>query len=221
MLSPDQIHRFFEKNAISLRKEPPTRCPCGGSKGGGRPHPLSLMRRRGAAAPLEPPALIMLSPDQIHRFFEKLAQANPTPRIELNYTTPFTLLVAVVLSAQSTDTQVNKVTAPLFAIANTPQAFIALGEEGLASYIRSIGLFKTKARHLIRLSQILIEKYDGQVPSQRSELETLPGVGRKSANVILNVTFGQSTIAVDRHIFRVANRCGLASEKLPWPLNRL
>ena len=162
----------------------------------------------------------MLSAEQIHRFFEALAHATPTPRIELDYTSPFTLLVAVALSAQATDVQVNKVTPALFAAADTPQAFIDLGEEGIADYIRSIGLFRTKAKNLIRLSRRIVDEHNGQVPCDREALEALAGIGRKSANVVLNVAFGRPVIAVDRHIFRVANRCGLASGKTPLAIER-
>ncbi len=142
--------------------------------------------------------------------FERLAEANPSPRTELNYTTPFELLVAVVLSAQATDRGVNKATAKLFPVANTPQALLALGEEGLREHIRTIGLFNGKARNLIAASRLLVERHGGAVPADRAALEALPGVGRKTVNVILNTAFGQPTIAVDTHIFRVANRTGLA-----------
>ena len=162
----------------------------------------------------------MLSAEQIHRFFEALAHATPAPRIELDYTSPFTLLVAVALSAQATDVQVNKVTPALFAVADTPKALVDLGEERVAFYIRSIGLFRTKAKNLIRLSRRILDAHNGQVPCDREALEALPGIGRKSANVVLNVAFGHPVIAVDRHIFRVANRCGLASGKTPLAIER-
>jgi endonuclease-3 len=143
-------------------------------------------------------------------FFRRLRAANPAPRTELEYSTPFELLVAVVLSAQATDRSVNLATRVLFAHANTPQAMVELGVEGLAPYIRSIGLYQGKARNIVATSRILLERHAGQVPADRDALESLPGVGRKTANVILNVAFGQPTIAVDTHIFRVANRTGLA-----------
>ena len=145
--------------------------------------------------------------------FDRLSAAIPEPATELNYSTPFELLVAVVLSAQATDQGVNKATAKLFAAANTPEAILALGEEGLKHYIRTIGLFNSKARNIMGLCARLIERHGGQVPNTREALEVLPGVGRKTANVILNTAFGQHTIAVDTHIFRVANRTRLAPGK--------
>ena len=145
--------------------------------------------------------------------FERLRAANPAPRTELNYQSPFELLVAVILSAQATDKSVNKATAALFRIANTPAALLALGVEGLSTYIKSIGLYNSKAKNLIATSRLLLERHSGKVPSSREELELLPGVGRKTANVILNTAFGEATMAVDTHIFRVANRTGLAPGK--------
>jgi endonuclease-3 len=148
-------------------------------------------------------------------FFATLAKDRPIPETELNYTNPYTLLVAVVLSAQATDVGVNKATGPLFQIVNSPQEMLDLGEEKLKDFIKSIGLYKTKAANVIKLSQQLIAKFKGQVPENRQDLESLPGVGRKTANVVLNVAFGQPTIAVDTHIFRVSNRTGLAPGKNP------
>ena len=145
--------------------------------------------------------------------FTRLQEANPTPTTELNYRTPFELLVAVVLSAQATDKSVNKATAPLFKVANTPRKMIKLGEEGLKRYIKTIGLFNNKAKNIISACGTLIEQHGGKVPQERAALEALPGVGRKTANVILNTAFGQETIAVDTHIFRVANRTKLAPGK--------
>ena len=145
--------------------------------------------------------------------FERLKRENPTPTTELNYSTAFELLVAVVLSAQATDKGVNKATAKLFPVANTPEKILALGEEGLKKYIKTIGLFNSKAANIIKTCKILVEKHNSQVPQTRSELEALPGVGRKTANVILNTAFGQPTIAVDTHIFRVANRTRIAPGK--------
>jgi endonuclease-3 len=145
--------------------------------------------------------------------FRRLQARNPAPTTELTFRTPFELLVAVVLSAQATDKSVNVATTRLFAAANTPQAILALGEAGLAEYIRSIGLYRTKARNLIATCSRLLEQFDGAVPREREALESLPGVGRKTANVILNTAFGEPTIAVDTHIFRVANRTGLAPGK--------
>ena len=145
--------------------------------------------------------------------FEALRRANPDPRSELEFGSPFELLVAVVLSAQATDRSVNQATRELFRVAGTPSAMLALGEEGLIAHIRTIGLFRTKARNLIGLCRMLVEQHGGQVPRTREALEALPGVGRKTANVVLNVAFGEPTIAVDTHIFRVANRTGLAPGK--------
>lgn len=145
--------------------------------------------------------------------FERLAGSIANPTTELRYSSPFELLIAVVLSAQATDKGVNKATVKLFATANTPEAMLAMGEEGLRQYIKTIGLFNSKARNIIQLCRILVEKHGGQVPGNRDELEDLPGVGRKTANVILNTAFGQHTIAVDTHIFRVANRTHLAPGK--------
>ncbi len=152
---------------------------------------------------------------EITEFFRLLAVANPTPTTELKYDNPYTLLVAVVLSAQATDVGVNKATEALFRIANTPQAMLALGEDGLREHIRSIGLYRTKAKNVIAVSQRLIDVYGGEVPNSREALETLPGVGRKTANVVLNTVFGEPTIAVDTHLFRVCNRTRLALGKTP------
>ncbi len=145
--------------------------------------------------------------------FEQLSKAIPEPTTELNYNSSFELLIAVVLSAQATDKGVNKATIKLFAVANTPQAIVALGEDGLKQYIKTIGLFNTKAKNIILLCQRLLEQHDGRVPSLREDLEALAGVGRKTANVILNTAFGQPTIAVDTHIFRVSNRTKIAPGK--------
>ena len=161
-----------------------------------------------------------MTPRTIDTFFGRLAAANPEPRSELVYESPFTLLVAVVLSAQATDMGVNRATGPLFAVANTPQAMLDLGVDGVRDYIRTIGLFNTKAKNVIALCEILLRDHGGQVPQDRTALEALPGVGRKTANVVLNVAFGQPTIAVDTHIFRVANRTGLAPGKTPDAVER-
>lgn len=152
---------------------------------------------------------------QREEFFKRLAAITPDPKTELHYRTPFELLVAVILSAQATDVSVNKATRKLYAVANTPQALLELGVEGLKDYIRTIGLFNTKAGNVIQTCRILIERHDGEVPRDRSALEALPGVGRKTANVVLNTAFGEPTIAVDTHIFRVSNRTGLAPGKTP------
>jgi endonuclease III len=152
---------------------------------------------------------------QIDRFFTTLQAANPAPQTELEYASVFELLAAVLLSAQATDVGVNKATRRLFVVANTPQRMLALGLEGLERQIKTIGLFRSKARHLIETCRLLIERHNGQVPRSREALEALPGVGRKTANVVLNVAFGEPTMAVDTHIFRVSNRTGLAPGKTP------
>ncbi len=152
--------------------------------------------------------------------FERLQAADPAPTTELEYSSPFELLVAVILSAQATDKVVNRVTAELFPLANTPEAILALGEESLKHHIRTIGLFNTKARNIIKTCAILIAEYRGQVPADRKSLEVLPGVGRKTANVVLNTAFGQPTIAVDTHIFRVCNRTRIAPGKTPLEVER-
>ena len=151
----------------------------------------------------------------ISAFFAILQAATPHPKTELEYSSHFELLAAVLLSAQATDVGVNKATRKLFAVANTPQAMLDLGLEGLEGYIQTIGLYRSKAKHLLQTCQILLERFDGQVPNTREALETLPGVGRKTANVVLNVAFGQPTMAVDTHIFRVSNRTGLAPGATP------
>ncbi|CAB3684652.1 endonuclease III [Trinickia soli] len=145
--------------------------------------------------------------------YETLQSLNPHPKTELEYTTPFELLIAVMLSAQATDVSVNKATRKMFPVANTPRAMLELGEAGVAEYIKTIGLYRTKAKNVIATCAILLDQYGGEVPAQREALEGLPGVGRKTANVVLNTAFGQPTIAVDTHIFRVANRTGLAPGK--------
>ena len=154
-----------------------------------------------------------MNPAKRRAIFERLRAANPDPRTELAYTTPFELLVAVVLSAQATDKGVNKATEKLFRKANTPAAIARLGVDGLIPYISSIGLFNNKAKNVVALSEILVREHEGAVPQEREALESLPGVGRKTANVVLNTAFGQPTIAVDTHIFRVANRTNLAPGK--------
>jgi endonuclease-3 len=145
--------------------------------------------------------------------FRRLRELNPSPSTELRYSTPFELLVAVILSAQATDVGVNKATKRLFPVANTPAAILALGEEGLKRYISTIGLFNSKAKHIVAMCALLLDRHGGEVPRSREQLEALPGVGRKTANVVLNTVFGEPTIAVDTHIFRVCNRTGLAPGK--------
>jgi endonuclease-3 len=154
-----------------------------------------------------------MNPLKRRAIFARLREANPEPRTELNYDSPFELLVAVILSAQATDKSVNKATAGLFRVANTPAAILALGVPGLSAYIKSIGLYNGKAKNIIATCQLLLQHHEGKVPMTREALERLPGVGRKTANVILNTAFDQATIAVDTHIFRVANRTGLARGK--------
>jgi endonuclease III len=156
-----------------------------------------------------------MTPAQIEDFFATLQAANPQPVTELEYTSVFELLTAVLLSAQATDVGVNKATRRLFPVANTPQKILALGLDGLESHIRTIGLYRSKAKHLMETCRILVERHGGEVPRSREALEALPGVGRKTANVVLNVAFGQPTMAVDTHIFRVGNRTGLAPGKTP------
>jgi len=161
-----------------------------------------------------------MNASDVDEFFRRLAAANPEPRSELDFINPYTLLVAVVLSAQATDAGVNKATGPLFKAADTPAGMLALGEAGLKGFIRTIGLYNAKAKNIIELSRLLIERHGGRVPAERAALEALPGVGRKTANVVLNVAFGQPTIAVDTHIFRVANRTGMAPGATPLEVER-
>ena len=151
----------------------------------------------------------------VDEFFRRLAVVNPAPETELEFFTHYTLLVAVVLSAQATDVSVNKATGPLFAVAGTPEAMVALGEERLRAHIKTIGLYNAKAKNVIALSRQLIDRHGGEVPGERKALEALPGVGRKTASVVLNAAFGEPTIAVDTHVFRVSNRTGLAPAKTP------
>jgi endonuclease III len=159
--------------------------------------------------------MALMKPEARERFFAKLAKANPNPNSDLEYSTSFELLTAVLLSAQATDKGVNIATRKLFPVANTPQAILDLGEAGLIEYVKTIGLFRSKAKHLMETCAMLIEHHGGEVPDDREALEALPGVGRKTANVVLNIAFGHPTMAVDTHIFRVGNRCGLAPGKDP------
>lgn len=154
-----------------------------------------------------------MTPVQCHELFARLRAANPHPTTELEYTTPFELLIAVILSAQATDVSVNKATRQLYPVANTPEAILALGVDGLSPYIQSIGLYRTKAKNVIETCRMLLSEHGGEVPRSREALEALPGVGRKTANVVLNTAFGEAAIAVDTHIFRVCNRTGLAPGK--------
>src|SRR5947208_6246629 len=171
---------------------------------------------KGSSPKRPSPKRRAFSKTEAAEFYRRLAASRPIPKTELEFINPFTLLIAVVLSAQATDVGVNKATPALFAIADTPQKMLALGEERLTEMIRTIGLFRTKARNIIALSRMLIEHHGGTVPRDREALEKLPGVGRKTANVVLNVAFGEPTIAVDTHIFRVANRTGIAPGKTPF-----
>lgn len=161
-----------------------------------------------------------MNPSTSRAIFERFRANNPNPLTELRYSSVFELLIAVMLSAQATDVSVNKATNRLYLVANTPEAMLQLGEERLKSYIQTIGLYNSKARHILETCRLLIERHQGQVPSTREALEALPGVGRKTANVILNTAFGQPTIAVDTHIFRVAHRIGLAHGKTPLAVER-
>ena len=161
-----------------------------------------------------------MKPKAIETFFATLQAANPHPQTELEYSSNFELLAAVLLSAQATDVGVNKATRPLFAVANTPQKIVAMGLETLEGYIKTIGLYHTKAKNLMATCEILVREHGGEVPHDREALEALPGVGRKTANVILNVAFGEPTMAVDTHVFRVANRTGLAPGKTPLEVER-
>ncbi len=160
-----------------------------------------------------------MSDAEVEAVFARFHEHDPEPKGELHYVNPYTLVVAVALSAQATDTGVNKATRPLFALVDTPAKMVALGEDKLIDYIKTIGLFRTKAKNVIALSQKLIDDFGGEVPRSREALETLPGVGRKTANVVLNIAFGEPTIAVDTHLFRVANRMGIAPGKTLWPWN--
>ena len=169
--------------------------------------PAAAARKSAVKKPAKPRQMTRA---QVRGFIEALAATNPEPTSELDYTTPFTLLVSVVLSAQATDVSVNRVTKTLFAEASTPEAMVRLGVDGVARHIRSIGLWQAKARNVVALSRQLLEKHGGEVPRDREALEELPGVGRKTANVVLNVAFGESTMAVDTHIFRLGNRTGIA-----------
>ena len=161
-----------------------------------------------------------MNPEKRTEFFRRLAELDPEPTTELEYSSTFELLIAVILSAQATDVGVNKATRRLFPVANTPQAILDLGEDGLKDHIKTIGLFNSKARNVMRTCKALVEQYDGEVPRERDALEALPGVGRKTANVVMNTAFGEPTMAVDTHIFRVANRTGLAAGKTPLAVEK-
>lgn len=183
-----------------------------------RAEPISRAKRsaKPARGPAQmPPFLKPWTPAEVREAFARFCKANPEPKGELEHLNPYTLLVAVVLSAQATDAGVNKATRALFAVADTPARMLALGEEKVRDYIKTVGLYRTKARNIIALSEKLLAEFDGQVPRSRSEIESLPGAGRKTANVVLNMAFGERTMAVDTHVFRVANRTGMAPGKTP------
>lgn len=189
------------------------RDPSGPNAGG--PNAGGSESSEPAPAWLPKPRQRVMTDAQVEEFFRALAAIEPEPKGELNFTNPYTLLVAVALSAQATDIGVNKATGPLFARVSTPQDMLDLGEAALIDHIKSIGLYKTKAKNVMAAAQILVDEFGGQVPQDRDQLETLPGVGRKTANVVLNMAFGQTTIAVDTHLFRVSNRTGMAAGKTP------
>jgi endonuclease III len=161
-----------------------------------------------------------MNPAKRRKIFERFQAANPAPRGELEYRTPFELLIAVILSAQATDKSVNLATRGLYRVARTPQQLLALGMDGLIAHIKRIGLYRTKAKNILATCELLLQRHDGKVPQERAALERLPGVGRKTANVVLNIAFGEPTIAVDTHIFRVANRSGIAPGKTPLEVER-
>jgi endonuclease III len=194
-----------------------SRASSGASPGKAKASAKSKAKRAAPKAPAQrkAPGTKPWTAAEVEEAFRRLAAAIPEPRGELEHINPYTLLVAVVLSAQATDAGVNKATKPLFAVVDTPQKMVALGEEKLRGYIKTIGLYNTKAKNVIALSQKLIDEHNSEVPAVRAVLETLPGVGRKTANVVLNVAFGEETFAVDTHVFRVGNRTGMAPGKTP------
>jgi endonuclease-3 len=181
----------------------------------GKAKPAARRRRPATAAASQPDRRTRLSKAAIAEIFRRFQAADPEPKSELEYVNPFTLLVAVVLSAQATDAGVNKATRALFRIADTPEKMVRLGEDGIRDFVKTIGLYRNKARNVLELSRQLIANHGGDVPRDRAALEALPGVGRKTANVVLNVAFGEPTMAVDTHVFRVANRTGLSSGRTP------
>jgi endonuclease III len=212
----------------SAKKAARKAAPSGKAKLAGKTRQRLQAPRMGKAAHVKPAgarikadakaahgALPQWTPAEIEEAFRRLAAANPEPRGELHYVNPYTLLVAVVLSAQATDAGVNKATPALFALADTPEKMVRLGEDRVRELIKTIGLFRTKAKNVVALSHLLIDEHGGEVPRDRESLEALPGVGRKTANVVMNIAFGEPTIAVDTHIFRIGNRTGLAAGKTP------
>jgi endonuclease III len=210
-----KITRPQRAKKASVQKVPAKKAVQQGVKAG---RPSKSKSRTGAGAKKFPKAQKPLKPwtaEEVLEAFTRFRKANPEPRGELEHLNPYTLLVAVVLSAQATDAGVNKATRTLFQVADTPQKMLALGEEKLRDYIRTIGLYRTKAKNVIALSDKLLRDFGGEVPKTRAEIESLPGAGRKTANVVLNMAFGERTMAVDTHVFRVANRTGLAPGKTP------
>jgi len=195
------------------KKPPPTPRPARAAKKFGKASAKSGSSRKPKSSPKSSPK--PWTEAEIREAFGRFRKANPEPKGELEHLNPYTLLVAVVLSAQATDAGVNKATRALFAVADTPAKMLALGEEAVRDYIKTIGLYRNKARNVIALSDMLIEQFGGEVPRTRAELESLPGAGRKTANVVLNMAFGEHTMAVDTHVFRVGNRTGLAPGKTP------
>ena len=203
------------RKTLKKKSKPPTRQRLKAARKGKAARLKPAKAQRKADAEAAAAELPQWTPAEVEEAFRRFAAANPNPRTELHYINPFTLLVAVVLSAQATDAGVNKATPALFALADTPEKMVALGEARVRDLIKTIGLYRTKAKNVIALSQQLIAQHGGKVPHDREALEALPGVGRKTANVVLNVAFGEPTIAVDTHIFRVGNRTGLAVGKTP------
>jgi endonuclease-3 len=206
------------KTNLNTAKLKSVKSSAGGQKSKPRPGQLSRPKPKPSPKSLKSPKSSKLNPwtnAEVEEAFRRLRAANPEPRGELHYVNPFTLLVAVVLSAQATDAGVNKATPALFAAADTPEKMVALGEDKVRDLVRTIGLFRTKAKNVVALSAMLIAQHGGVVPAVREALESLPGVGRKTANVVLNIAFGAETIAVDTHIFRIGNRTGLAPGKTP------
>lgn len=208
---------IMAKKTITSRSKPPEkpRTPKAAKRPAKAARPKSSKTSKAKTPKTKPLKTKPWTPAEVHEAFSRFQKANPEPKGELEHLNPYTLLVAVALSAQATDVGVNKATRHLFPVADTPQKMVALGEEKLREYIKTIGLYRTKAKNVIALSEQLIANHGGEVPRSREELEKLPGVGRKTANVVLNIAFGEPTIAVDTHLFRVGNRTGLAPGKTP------
>ncbi|MGJ5076669.1 endonuclease III [Bradyrhizobium oligotrophicum] len=213
---PAPVRKPAKKAAKKAAKSAPKTASRPAAKKAAKPSPAAKSKA-GAVKPVKKAlkATKPWTPAEIREAFSRFAASNPEPKGELEHLNPYTLLVAVVLSAQATDAGVNKATRPLFQVADTPQKMIALGEETLRDTIKTVGLYRTKAKNVIALSHKLINEFGGEVPRTRAELESLPGAGRKTANVVLNMAFGEHTMAVDTHVFRVGNRTGLAPGKTP------